>query len=88
VVAEDDLIAALESGQLWGAGVDVTEVEPLPLDSKLWSQPNVIITPHVGAQSGRRADVTTNFLAANLQRFVKGVPLRHLVDKKLGFPAR
>lgn len=86
VVVERDLVAALESGHLAGAGLDVTEVEPLPTDSRLWDLPNVMITPHVGAQSARRADVTTNFLAENLARYVAGQPLRNLVDKQLGFP--
>jgi len=88
VVVERDLVAALESGHLAAAGLDVTEVEPLPTDSRLWDLPNVMITPHVGAQSGRRADVTTDFLAANLARFVAGEPLLNLVDKRLGFPRR
>ena len=88
VVRECDLVAALESGQLAGAGLDVTEVEPLPTDSLLWDHPHVLITPHVGAQSVRRADVTTDFLAANLARYVAGQPLVNVVDKQLGFPRR
>ncbi|MFM8251340.1 MAG: D-2-hydroxyacid dehydrogenase [Planctomycetota bacterium] len=88
VVRERDLVAALASGHLAGAGLDVTEVEPLPVDSLLWDHPQVIITPHVGAQSVRRADVTTDFLAANLARYVAGQPLVNVVDKQLGFPRR
>lgn len=88
VVVESDLVAALESGHLGGAGVDVTEVEPLPVDSRLWDLPNVLITPHVGAQSARRADITTDLLADNLRRYVAGEPLRNIVDKQLGFPIR
>ena len=54
VVVERDLIAALESGHLAGAGLDVTETEPLPPTSKLWELRNVIITPHVGAGNSSR----------------------------------
>lgn len=85
VVQEAALIAALESGQLAGAGLDVTEIEPLPENSKLWTLPNVIITPHVGAQSARRADDTTNLICENLRRYFTGKPLINLVDKRLGF---
>jgi D-3-phosphoglycerate dehydrogenase len=85
VVDEAALIAALESGQLAGAGLDVTEIEPLPESSKLWTLPNVIITPHVGAQSARRADDTTNLVCENLRRYFSGQPLLNLVDKQLGF---
>jgi D-3-phosphoglycerate dehydrogenase len=88
LVAEPALVAALESGQLWGAGVDVTAEEPLPATSRLWEQPNVIITPHVGGQSHRRIDQMTDFFTDNLRRYFAGQPLRNLVDKKLGFPVR
>jgi phosphoglycerate dehydrogenase-like enzyme len=86
VVVERDLVAALESGHLTGAGLDVTEVEPLPIDSPLWDLPNVIITPHVGAQSHRRADDTTNLICENLRRYFAGQPLLNVVDKRLGYP--
>src|SRR5262245_27726478 len=86
VVVEHDLVAALESGHLGGAGLDVTEVEPLPTDSRLWDLPSVIITPHVGAQSTRRADNTTNLVCENLRRYFAGQPLINLVDKRLGYP--
>lgn len=85
-VVESDLVAALESGHLAGAGLDVTEVEPLPPSSKLWEMPNVIITPHVGAQSARRYDDVTNFFCENLRRYGGRRPLLNLVDKQLGFP--
>jgi D-3-phosphoglycerate dehydrogenase len=86
VVVEADLVAALESGQLGGAGVDVTEVEPLPATSRLWELPNVLITPHVGAQCGPRYQNVTDFFCDNLRRYRDGRPLRNLVDKQLGFP--
>jgi phosphoglycerate dehydrogenase-like enzyme len=87
IVVERDLVAALESGHLGGAGLDVTEIEPLPADSRLWDLPNVVITPHVGAQSLRRADDTTNLVCENLHRYFAGRPLINLVDKRLGYPS-
>ncbi len=85
VVIERDLIRALESGHLSGAGLDVTEVEPLPPKSPLWEREDVIITPHVGAQSARRVDDTTDLVCENLRRYLAKEPLLHLVNKQLGF---
>ena len=86
LVVTEDLIAALESGHLGGAAVDVTDPEPLPPTSRLWDLPNVIITPHVGGQSATRLDDMTNFFCENLRRYFAGRPLFNLVDKRLGFP--
>jgi D-3-phosphoglycerate dehydrogenase len=86
LVVERDLVVALRSGQLAGAGLDVTDPEPLPAESPLWDLPNVIITPHVGGQSKTRPDDITSFFCNNLTRYLSGQPLRNLVDKRLGFP--
>ncbi len=87
MVVEPDLVEALQTGHLAGAGVDVTHTEPLPESSPLWSQPNLIITPHVGGQSARRIDDMTNLLCENLRRYLKGEPLYNFIsDKLLGFP--
>ena len=86
VVQEDALIDALASGRLAGAGLDVTEVEPLAPESKLWDDPRVMISPHVGAQSARRVDDTTDLACHNLQRYLNGETPLNVVDKKLGFP--
>jgi phosphoglycerate dehydrogenase-like enzyme len=86
VVDENALIQALREGRLRGAGLDVTEIEPLPQNSPLWDLPNVIITPHVGAQSFRRVDDTVNLVCENLRRWQRGEPLYNRVDKELGFP--
>lgn len=88
LVIEADLVAALESGQLSSAGLDVAAEEPLPPESRLWDLPNVIITPHVGGQSARRIDDMTNFFCENLRRYQSDEPLLNLVDKRLGFPVR
>ena len=87
LVVEKDLVAALESGHLAGAGLDVTDPEPLPAESRLWDLPNVIITPHVGGQAATRIDDMTHFICDNLSRYLAGRPLRNLVDKRLGFPS-
>lgn len=86
LVVENDLADAIESRQLFGAGLDVTYEEPLPTTSRLWDLPNLIITPHVGGQSARRIDQMTDFFCENLRRYQNGEPFRNLVDKRLGFP--
>jgi len=89
LVVTADLIAALESGQLGGAVMDVTDPEPLPPESPLWDFPNVIITPHVGGQSAWRIDNMTRLFCENLHRWQDGRPLiNRLADKRLGFPIR
>ncbi|MGD9723415.1 MAG: D-2-hydroxyacid dehydrogenase [Pirellulales bacterium] len=88
LVVEADLVAALASGHVGGAGLDVTQSEPLPATSRLWELPNVVITPHVGGQSRFRIDQMTDFFCENLRRYQAGRPLLNLVDKRLGFPPR
>lgn len=88
VVEETALVKALDSGKLAAAGLDVTEVEPLPEQSPLWDRMNVIISPHVGAQSARRVPDTTTFFIENVRRYQANEPLLNEVDKQLGFPPR
>lgn len=86
LIVEKDLARVLADGHLWGAGIDVAEVEPLPTDSPLWDLPNLIITPHVGGQRASRIDDTTSLFCENLRRFRENRPIINLVDKQLGFP--
>ena len=86
VVIESDLVGALEAGQLCAAGLDVVESEPLPTGSPLWSMDNVLITPHVAAQSFSRNDDVTNLFCENLRRWREQKPLCNWVDKELGYP--
>ncbi len=86
LVDEQALAAALASGRLDSAALDVTPHEPPPPESPLWNAPRLIITPHVGGQSGRRIDAMTDFFCDNLGRYLRGEALRNLVDKRLGFP--
>ena len=78
IVDEEALIAALRDGRLGGAGLDVTEVEPLPEGSPLWDLPNVIVTPHVAGAGARDYDQQKNLFGENLERFVAGKPLLNL----------
>jgi phosphoglycerate dehydrogenase-like enzyme len=77
-----DLTAALQAGEIAGAGLDVYEVEPLPADHPLWAMENVILTPHCAAASPRVAERHLETLLDNLRRFVAGQPLRNVVDKQ------
>lgn len=80
----DALVAALESGQLGGAGLDVTDPEPLPADHPLWQMDNVIITPHVAAFGGS-SERHRLLVRENLRRFVAGEPLYNVVDPVQGY---
>ena len=83
-VVTDDLVAALRDGRVAGAGLDVTDPEPLPADHPLWQFDNVIITPHVASRGANR--VRHRILAIeNLRRFVAGDALLNVVDPNLGY---
>ena len=78
----DDLTAALASGEIAGAGLDVFEIEPLPADHRLWTLENVLLTPHVAvADAEDIAERRYALLADNARRFLAGEPLRNVVDK-------
>jgi phosphoglycerate dehydrogenase-like enzyme len=81
-VVTQDLIAALQSGQLAGAGLDVADPEPLPPDSPLWSLPNVLITLHVAILGTPYRQKWEAILLENCRRFAAGQPLRNVVDKE------
>lgn len=84
-VVTEDLVAALRSGQLAGAGLDVTEPEPLPADHPLWTMPNVLITPHVAADSDVQNERYLLLVTENLRRYVAGEPLLNVVDIARGY---
>lgn len=85
-VDELSLGNALRTGHLAAAGLDVVAVEPLPQQSDVWNWPNLLLTPHVGAQSAKRYQTVTDFFVENLRRWQTGGSLLNLVDKQLGFP--
>lgn len=79
----DDLLAALDSGRLSAAVLDVTDPEPLPAGHPFWEHPRILVTPHVGAQT--RADTAAEILVANIRRLQRGVPLPDQVDRDRGY---
>ena len=85
VMHEAALVAALKSGQLAGAGLDVAPREPLPADSELWQLDNVVMTPHTAGASQFRAQRNLQRFIDNLARFAKGEPLEGIIDKTLGY---
>ena len=85
IVDEVALVQALESGEIAGAGLDVTEREPLPAESPLLGAPNLILTGHSAGRSQYREQVVFEFFTDNLKRYLKGDPLNNVVDKTRGF---
>jgi phosphoglycerate dehydrogenase-like enzyme len=83
-IVTDDLVAALKSGQIRGAGLDVTDPEPLPADHPLWQMENVIITPHVAGRGGNR-ERHSLLWQENLRRFAAGDALLNVVNPELGY---
>ncbi|MEV0618930.1 D-2-hydroxyacid dehydrogenase [Nonomuraea sp. NPDC050404] len=77
----DDLLAALSSGRLAGAALDVFETEPLPADHPLWRRPDVLITPHVAGVGPHAAQRRFAVLLENARRFVAGQELINVVNK-------
>lgn len=84
-VVTADLVAALVTGELAGAGLDVTDPEPLPPDHPLWQMPNVIITPHVAGGSDRTFERLFLVVRENLRRYVNGEPMLSVVDVGRGY---
>lgn len=80
VIDTHALVSALQSGHLGGAGLDVTEPEPLPVDSPLWDLENVLITAHTSGASPRYWERQEALISDNLARYLNGQSLRNVVD--------
>lgn len=85
VVVESELIRALQAGRLAGAMLDVFEREPLPQDSPLWDMPNVIVTPHISGIVMDYVERAFEIVAENIERYLKGLPLKNLIDLRRGY---
>lgn len=85
-VVTDDLVQALRDGVIAGAGIDVTEPEPLPEGHPLWSLDNVIITPHIGGQSDQYSARVADLFIHNFKSYIEtGRPDRNIVDYTLKY---
>ncbi len=84
-IVTDDLVAALRSGGIAGAGLDVTDPEPLPDGHALWDLPNCIITPHVGNTPEMGLELLDRRVTENVRRYGAGEPLLGPVDVALGY---
>jgi D-2-hydroxyacid dehydrogenase (NADP+) len=81
----DALAKALESHHLAGAGVDVTDPEPLPKGHALWKCSNVVVTPHIAGRSDKDRARMVGTIQENIRRFVEGQWLINVVDKQKGY---
>jgi phosphoglycerate dehydrogenase-like enzyme len=84
-VVTDDLVAALKDHVIGGAGLDVTDPEPLPDGHPLWDLPNCIITPHTANTLEMARPMLTARITENVRRFMAGEPLIGVVDPDLGY---
>lgn len=82
-VVDDDLLAALDSGHLQHAVLDVFHSEPLPAQHRFWTHPRVTVLPHVAAQTDPRS--AARVVAANIEALLHGRPLQHLVRRERGY---
>lgn len=82
LIDEPALIAALQTGQIAGAGLDVAETEPLPASSPLWTLPNTVVTPHIGGAGDPSEAGVGALLAANIKTYLSGKPFPRIVYPK------
>lgn len=85
IVDQDALVAALHTGAIAGAGLDVTDPEPLPADNPLWAAPNTIVLPHYGGLTPKYGPRAYAIIRDNVDRFLSGRELRNVVDKEQGY---
>ena len=86
-VNTEDLCNALIAKEIYAAGLDVTDPEPLPNQHKLWNIKNVVITPHISGDfhHPETLDRIVNIAADNLKRYISGDALKNVIDRKIGY---
>ena len=85
LVDTDALVEALDSGQLGGAALDVTDPEPLPDGHPLWEHPRAVITPHIANTIETSIPSLAHLIRENVRRFLNGEGLEGVVDPSLGY---
>jgi glyoxylate/hydroxypyruvate reductase A len=83
LIDDDALLAALDSGQIAHATLDVFRIEPLPQEHPYWAHPNVTVTPHIAAET--RATTASQMIAENIRRGEARQPFLNRVDRSLGY---
>ncbi|SHJ01260.1 glyoxylate/hydroxypyruvate reductase A [Shimia gijangensis] len=83
LIDDEALLAALDTGQIAHATLDVFRVEPLPVDHPFWAHPNVTVTPHIASET--RPSSASQIVAENVRRSENGEPLRFLADRSAGY---
>ena len=83
LIDDDALMAALDSGALGHATLDVFRREPLPCEDRFWAHPKVTVTPHIA--SSTRPKTSAQVIAENIRRNEDGAPLLYLVDRQQGY---
>ena len=84
-IDEQAMVAALQNSEIFGAGLDVFEEEPLAADSPLWTLPNVLVTAHYAGDTSHYDERALAIFFDNLERYKRGEPLRNVVDKRAGY---
>ena len=85
LIDEKALMAALDGGLISGAGLDVFKEEPLPPENPLWAYENVMITPHSSVGGDPADDQVVDIFIENLQRYIDGIEMINVIDKKRGY---
>jgi len=83
LIDDDALLAALDTGQVGHATLDVFRSEPLPPDHPFWAHPRVTVTPHIASET--RCETAAEVISENIRRGEAGAPFLHLVDRARGY---
>ncbi|MGE0876574.1 MAG: D-2-hydroxyacid dehydrogenase [Burkholderiales bacterium] len=85
LIVDDDLVAAVRTGTIAGAVLDVYRTEPLPASHPFWTTPGITVLPHIGGLAEGRDDEVAGLFAQNARRYLAGEALAELVDRSRGY---